>query len=331
MSFSACRRSTTWYWPCRAADAGSSFRFWRPVRDETALFDDARSYLDQVGLSSKTGVVAGQLSHGEQRALELAMALATRPQLLLLDEPMAGTGPEESARMVELIEHLARHVTILLVEHDMAVFRLADRISVLVNGQLICSRHAGRGEERCRRAPRLSRRPPVSALLEISGLEVAYGPSQVLFGIDLNMADGEAATLLGRNGMGKTTTLRAICGLQPVQAGSIRFAGEEIAGWRPDRIGRAGIALVPEGRQCFPNLTVDEHLVAFFANRRGLRSPWTPAVSTSSRACRSGRKTWAISFPAASSRCWPSAAPWSPTRACSSSTKPPRAGSADPR
>ena len=122
------------------ADAGSSFRFWRPVRDETALFDDARSYLDQVGLSSKTGVVAGQLSHGEQRALELAMALATKPQLLLLDEPMAGTGPEESARMVELIEHLARHVTILLVEHDMAaVFRLADRISVLVNGQLICS------------------------------------------------------------------------------------------------------------------------------------------------------------------------------------------------
>jgi branched-chain amino acid transport system ATP-binding protein len=116
----------------------------------------------------------------------------------------------------------------------------------------------------------------VSALLEISGLEVAYGPSQVLFGIDLNMADGEAATLLGRNGMGKTTTLRAICGLQPVKAGSIRFAGEEITGWRPDRIGRAGIALVPEGRQCFPNLTVDEHLVAFFANRRGVRQ-WTPA------------------------------------------------------
>ena len=117
----------------------------------------------------------------------------------------------------------------------------------------------------------------MSALLEISGLEVAYGPSQVLFGIDLNMADGEAATLLGRNGMGKTTTLRAICGLEAVQAGSIRFAGEEIAGWRPDRIGRAGIALVPEGRQCFPNLTVDEHLLAFFANRRGQREPWTPA------------------------------------------------------
>jgi branched-chain amino acid transport system ATP-binding protein len=117
----------------------------------------------------------------------------------------------------------------------------------------------------------------VSTLLEISGLEVAYGPSQVLFGLDLSMAQGEASTLLGRNGMGKTTTLRAICGLEPVKAGSIRFAGEEIAGWRPDRIGRAGIALVPEGRQCFPNLTVDEHLVAFFANRHGNPEAWTPA------------------------------------------------------
>jgi len=117
----------------------------------------------------------------------------------------------------------------------------------------------------------------VNALLEIGGLEVAYGPSQVLFGLDLALAEGEAATLLGRNGMGKTTALRAICGLQPVKGGTIRFAGERIDGWRPDRIGRAGIALVPEGRQCFPNLTVDEHLLAFFANRRRQPDPWTPA------------------------------------------------------
>ncbi len=121
-------------------DAGGSFRFWRPVSSEQWLFDEARGYLDQVGLSARVEAVAGNLAHGEQRALELAMVLATKPQLLLLDEPMAGTGPEESARMVELIDHLARHVTILLVEHDMAaVFRLADRISVLVNGRLIAT------------------------------------------------------------------------------------------------------------------------------------------------------------------------------------------------
>ena len=123
----------------------------------------------------------------------------------------------------------------------------------------------------------------MSALLEIRGLAVAYGPSQVLFGIDLTLAEGEVATLLGRNGMGKSTTLRALCGLSPapagILAGSIRFAGEEIAGRAPDRIGRGGIALVPEGRQIFPNLSVRENLVAFAANRhksgRGAAEPWT--------------------------------------------------------
>ena len=122
------------------ADAGSSFRFWKPVQAEQRLFEEARACLDQVGLGARNETLASSLAHGEQRALELAMALATRPRMLLLDEPMAGAGPEESTRMVELIEPLARHVTILLVEHDMAaVFRLADRISVLVNGQLICT------------------------------------------------------------------------------------------------------------------------------------------------------------------------------------------------
>ncbi|QRM21016.1 ATP-binding cassette domain-containing protein [Dechloromonas sp. TW-R-39-2] len=114
-------------------------------------------------------------------------------------------------------------------------------------------------------------------MLEVGALEVAYGASQVLFGIDLTMDEGEVVTLLGRNGMGKTTTLRTLCGFVPCKAGEIRFAGQSIVGWRPDRIGRAGIALVPEGRQCFPNLTVDEHLVAFFANRRHSAAAWTPA------------------------------------------------------
>lgn len=121
-------------------DSGSSFRFWKPVIAEQGLFDEAFIYLEQLGLAERSVSLAGNLAHGEQRALELAMALATKPKMLLLDEPMAGAGPEESARMVELIEHLARHVTILLIEHDMAaVFRLADRVSVLVNGSLICT------------------------------------------------------------------------------------------------------------------------------------------------------------------------------------------------
>ena len=118
----------------------------------------------------------------------------------------------------------------------------------------------------------------MTALLEIEGLQAAYGESQVLFGLDLTIAEGEVATLLGRNGMGKSTTVRAVCGLGGAspKAGRIRFRGEDIAGLPPDAVARRGIALVPEGRQVFPNLTVREHLVAFAANRSGARDPWTP-------------------------------------------------------
>jgi branched-chain amino acid transport system ATP-binding protein len=122
------------------AGAGSSLRFWRAARAEEELAEAARGMLEQVGLAGRAGAVAGSLAHGEQRQLEVALALATRPRLLLLDEPMAGMGPEESARMVELIAGLKARATLLLIEHDMdAVFRLADRISVLVSGRVIAT------------------------------------------------------------------------------------------------------------------------------------------------------------------------------------------------
>jgi len=122
------------------ARSGSSFRFWLPVAAEQALFDDARMVLKEINLEDRQHSAAAELSHGEQRALEVGLALATNPKLVLLDEPMAGLGAEESRRMVELIERLGQRVTVLLVEHDMdAVFRLADRISVLVNGSIIAT------------------------------------------------------------------------------------------------------------------------------------------------------------------------------------------------
>jgi branched-chain amino acid transport system ATP-binding protein len=117
----------------------------------------------------------------------------------------------------------------------------------------------------------------MSELLQVENLETAYGASQVLFGLDLVIRSGEVATLLGRNGMGKTTTVRSIMGLTPARSGVIRFRGERIEGRRPDRIARRGIALVPEGRQIFPNLSVRENLVAFAENRSATRDPWTLA------------------------------------------------------
>jgi len=122
------------------ARSGSSFSFWRPVAAERALFEEARGVAAEVGLAHKADMPATRLSHGEQRALELGLALATRPKMVLLDEPTAGMGPEESQRMIELVHRLRGRLTVLLVEHDMdAVFRLADRISVLVNGRVIAT------------------------------------------------------------------------------------------------------------------------------------------------------------------------------------------------
>ncbi len=122
------------------AHAGHSFHFWRNARSEEELRAPARAALDRVGLAHRADTLVSSISHGEHRQLEIAMALATNPRMLLLDEPMAGMGPEESAAMVQTLLELKKEYTILLIEHDMeAVFALADRISVLVYGRVIAT------------------------------------------------------------------------------------------------------------------------------------------------------------------------------------------------
>jgi branched-chain amino acid transport system ATP-binding protein len=122
------------------AVSGSSLRAWRPVRAEAALFSQAQQMLDTLGLGTRAQAAVDELSHGEQRALEVGIALASQPRLVLLDEPMAGMGPQESGGMETLINSLRGRCTVLLIEHDVdAVFRLADRVSVLVGGRIIAS------------------------------------------------------------------------------------------------------------------------------------------------------------------------------------------------
>jgi branched-chain amino acid transport system ATP-binding protein len=115
-------------------------------------------------------------------------------------------------------------------------------------------------------------------LLDVDGIETCYGLSQVLFGLSLSIKSGEMVSLMGRNGMGKTTTIRSIMGLTPARAGSIRFAGAEVRTQPSYRIAKLGVGLVPEGRQIFPNLTVRENLVAAAADRFGSSNPWTLAA-----------------------------------------------------
>jgi len=114
-----------------------------------------------------------------------------------------------------------------------------------------------------------------ATLLDVSAIETGYGLSRVLFGLSLKIAPGEMVSLLGRNGMGKTTTVRSIMGLTPAAAGSIRFDGEEIRAWPAYRVAKLGIGLVPEGRQVFPNLTARENLLATAANRAAAVDRWT--------------------------------------------------------
>ena len=137
------------------AHAGHSFRFWRDARSEPGLREPARAALARLAIAERADMLVSRLSHGEQRQLELAVALATRPRMLLLDEPMAGMGPDESARMVATLRELKGKLTILLIEHDMeAVFALADRITVLVYGRIIASGapEAIRADEKVREA-----------------------------------------------------------------------------------------------------------------------------------------------------------------------------------
>jgi branched-chain amino acid transport system ATP-binding protein len=122
------------------AHAGRSFRFWRPAREDRWLTEPAVQILEKIGLDKRKNILAANLSHGEQRQLEIAMVLAARPRLMLLDEPVAGMGTDESQRMIEFLATLKGEKTIVLVEHDMdAVFTLADRISVLVYGRIIAT------------------------------------------------------------------------------------------------------------------------------------------------------------------------------------------------
>ena len=115
----------------------------------------------------------------------------------------------------------------------------------------------------------------MSTLLEVNNLQAGYGNSQVLFDVSFSIASGGASALLGRNGMGKTTTVRTIFGLIPALGGSVRFCGERVDGWSADRIARMGMALVPEGRMIFPTLSVRENLIAFAGNRNHSAAPWT--------------------------------------------------------
>jgi ABC-type branched-subunit amino acid transport system ATPase component/ABC-type branched-subunit amino acid transport system permease subunit len=261
-----------------AAQAHSPYRMslWRDAYWLPGVCDKAWTLLATVGLADRAHELCSNLAHGEQRLLEIAVALATEPELLLLDEPLAGLGDADRERIGTLIRELSRSHTVLLIEHDIdRVLSLSDRITVLHQGHVIAEGEpfaiaddphvleAYLGRHGTRRSRSAAAKPAALArlpLLKLSGIDAGYNSSRILHDIDIEVREGEIVALLGRNGVGKTTTLQTIMGLLKPTKGTITFGGHDITALSPDRINRRGIAIVPEGRRIFPNLTVAENL-----------------------------------------------------------------------
>ncbi|HEX6311016.1 MAG TPA: ATP-binding cassette domain-containing protein [Acidimicrobiia bacterium] len=263
-------------------------------REERRVRDRAWALVEFVGLSDRAGDAAGALPFADQRRLEIARALASDPELLLLDEPAAGMHPTDIRQLVELVRRIrAAGITVLLVEHHMdVVIELADHVTVLDFGRCISE---GQCDEVCRdprviaaylgdRQPRPRRAPVVTEavaatatppghepLLSVRNLSVQYGAARALEGIDVDVYDGELVALIGSNGAGKTTSLETFSGLSVLQKtvrGEVTFLGERIERRAAHRIARMGMAHVPEGRRIFPESSVEENLLLGAYRRR---------------------------------------------------------------
>jgi branched-chain amino acid transport system ATP-binding protein len=234
----------------------------------------AQELVDEWGLAGKEHLPAGVLSHGDQRLLDIAMALASDPSMLLLDEPFAGLPSSGRDAVSNVIRRLNKELgmTILLIEHDIErLMALADVVTVLSGGQVLAAgppeqvradpdvQLAYMGEAQVSEVDRVDR-TSAPALLEAVEVDAFYDKSQALERVSLRVHEGEVVCLLGRNGAGKTTTLMSIMGAVPVRHGTITVAGADVTNAPPERVARAGVGLVPQGRRVFGNLTVHENL-----------------------------------------------------------------------
>jgi branched-chain amino acid transport system ATP-binding protein len=251
------------------------FNIWRDIDSYPDVHAETAELIKFLGLEGIEEIEGGELSYGGQRLVDLGIALGSKPQVLLLDEPLAGLAAAERERVSNLIKNVAANIPVLIVEHDIdRVLGFSQSVTVMNQGEVLMtgSPEAVRADRRVQQVYTGTGIPEVAhnrsdeaqqdaaQILWFEGVNTFYGKSHILHDATLDVHEGEIVALLGRNGAGKSTLLKTVAGLVPLASGTIEYEGRDIAGLPAPDIARAGIGYVPQGRGLFAGMTVRENL-----------------------------------------------------------------------
>ncbi|MGC2319156.1 MAG: branched-chain amino acid ABC transporter ATP-binding protein/permease [Bradyrhizobium sp.] len=257
------------------AQSDMRFNLWRDIDSYADIHAETAELVKFLGLEGIEEIEGGELSYGGQRLVDLGIALGSKPQVLLLDEPLAGLAAAERERVSSLIKSVASNIPVLIVEHDIdRVLGFSQAVTVMNQGEVLMtgSPDAVRADRRVQevytgtgipevehsRADEVQQEAP--QILRFEGVNTFYGKSHILHDATLDVREGEIVALLGRNGAGKSTLLKTLAGLIPLASGTIEYEGSNIAGMPAPDISRMGIGYVPQGRGLFAGMTVRENL-----------------------------------------------------------------------
>ncbi|MBS0532238.1 MAG: ATP-binding cassette domain-containing protein [Proteobacteria bacterium] len=254
---------------------GIGFNCWRDVDSYGGVDAETAELIRFLSLEGIEDILAGDLSYGGQRLVDLGIALGCKPQVLLLDEPLAGLAAAERERVARLVKNISERVPVLIVEHDIdRVLSLSHVVTVMNQGEVLMSGapdavrnnrrvqeiYTGTGVPSVKHSRTPDEQQRAREVLKVSGVNTFYGKSHILNDASLDVRQGEIVALLGRNGAGKSTLLKSIAGLVPPKSGTITLGGTEIAGLSAPDIARLGIGYVPQGRGLFAGMSVADNL-----------------------------------------------------------------------
>jgi ABC-type branched-chain amino acid transport systems, ATPase component len=261
---------------------GKTRRLFALADADAQVRSEARGILDQFGLLPKAAVMAGGLSQGERKLLDVAVAYALKPKLLFLDEPTSGVSTREKAPIMDIITHVVRseRITAVIIEHDMdVVFTYCPRIVAMHQGAILAD---GTPDEIRNNEQVTPTCWGPTAMLEVQGLNTFRGPAHVLRDLGLRVGDAETVCLVGRNGAGKTTTIDSIMGLLPIKSGTVTLNGRDITRLPAHERALSGIGYSPEDAGIFPDLTVAENFQIGRSAAKGARGRGKASILASS-------------------------------------------------